>query len=125
MDIIFRNLQRLVFSDEFFGLEHIEPMSEWKWNKLYELSIAYGIGPWVVDGIRRYSDDFFLQPSDTLRQQFLGLDGPRCQELLDKFKLLLMRSQSLRNHFTQESLQAYFNDFMNSIRNIDSYPHSR
>lgn len=119
MDIIFRNLQRLVFSDEFIGKEAIEPMSEWKWNKLYELSIAYGIGPWVVDGFRRYSDDFFLQPSDSLRNQFLALDGERNQELLDKFKLNLLRSQRIMNRFTRESLQAYFNDFMHAIRNIE------
>jgi hypothetical protein len=119
MDIIFRNLQRLVFSDEFFGQESIEPMSEWKLNKLYELSIAYGIGPWVADGFRRYRDDFFLQPSSQLRDQFLALDGERNQELMDKFKLQLQRSQSLKNRFTRESLQAYFNDFMHSIRNIE------
>ena len=119
MDIILRNLQRLVFSDEFYGQEHIEPMSEWKWNKLYKLSIAYGIGPWIADGFRRYSDDFFLQPSDALRNQFLTLDGPRHQELLIKFKLHLKRAQSIRNHFTRESLQAYYNDFMTSIRNIE------
>ena len=63
------------------------------WNKLYEFTIAYGIGPWVADGFRRYSDDFFLQPSDSLREQFLALNGERNQELLGKFKLNLMRSQ--------------------------------
>ena len=119
MDIIFRNLQRLVFHEEFFGQEAIEPMSDWKWNKLYELSIAYGIGPWVADGFRQYQDDFFMQLSDTLRYQFLALDGERNQELLKKFKLHLMRSQSVRNRLTKESLQAYFNDFVNSIRNIE------
>lgn len=119
MDIILRNLQRLVFSDEFIDQETIEPMSEWKWNKLYELSIAYGIGPWVADGFRRYGDDFFLQPSDSLRHQFLSLDGPRNQETLNKFKLHLLRSQRVMNRFTRESLQAYFNDFMTSIRNIE------
>lgn len=119
MDIIFRNLQRLVFSDEFYGKEAIEPMSEWKWTRLYELSIAYGIGPWVADGARRYNDDFFFQPSDSLRVQFLALDGERNQELIEKFRLHLLRSQSIRNCFTRESLQAYFNDFMNSIRNIE------
>lgn len=119
MDIIFRNLQRLVFSNEYFGKEAIEPMSEWKWNKLYELSIAYGIGPWVADGFRRYSGDFFLQPSDTLREQFLSLDGERNQELLGKFKLNLLRSQRVLNCFTRESLQAYFNDFLHTIRNIE------
>ena len=119
MEIIFRNLQRLVFSDEYYGKEAIEPMSEWKWNKLYELSIANGISPWVADGFHRYCDDFFLQPSDSLREQFLALDGERNQELLDKFKLNLLRSQSVLNRFTRESLQAYFNDFMHTIRNIE------
>ena len=119
MDIIFRNLQRLVFSDEFYGQEAIEPMSEWKWNKLYELSNTYGLGPWVADGFRRYSDDFFLQPSDSLHSRFLSLDGPRNQELLDKFKLHLLRSQSILNRFTRESLEAYFKDFMTSIKNIE------
>ena len=119
MDIIFRNLQRLVFSDEFFGQESIEPMSEWKWNKLYELSIAYGIGPWVADGFRRYRDDFFLHPSSQLRDQFLALDGERNQELMDKFKLQLQRSQSLKSRFFLFFLQSYFNDFMHSIRNIE------
>lgn len=119
MDIIIRNLQRLVFSDQFFGQERIEPMSEWKWTKLYELSIAYGIGPWVADGVRRYSDDFFFQPSDKLRDQLLALDGERNQELLDRFKLNLLRSQSVLNRLSRQSLQAYFNDFMHTIRNIE------
>lgn len=119
MDIIFRNLQRLVFSDEFFGQESIEPMSEWKWRKLYELSIAYGLGPWVADGFRRYADDFFLQPSATLRNQFLTLEGPHTQELLDRFRLQLLRSQSVLNRLSRESLQAYFDDFMHTIRNIE------
>lgn len=119
MDIIIRNLQRLAFSDEFYDQESIEPMSEWKWNKLYKITIANGLGPWVADGFRRYCDDFFLQPSDKLRSQFLSLDGERNQELLDKFKLELLRSQNVLNRFTKESLQAYFNDFMHTIRNIE------
>ena len=119
MDIIQRNFLRLLRCGAFGKTEPIEPMSHWKWNKLYELSIANGIGPWVADGFRRYSDDFFLQPSDSLREQFLALDGERNQELLDKFKLNLLRSQSVLNRFTRESLQAYFNDFMHTIRNIE------
>ena len=119
MDVIYRNLQRLVFSDHYYDKEDIEPMSEWKWNKLYEIAIAYGIGPWVADGFRRYADDFFLQPSADLRLRFLALEGERYQELLDKFKLQLQRSQSIRNRLTKESLQAYFKDFMHSIRNIE------
>ena len=119
MDIILRNLQRLAFSDEFYGREHIEPMTEWKWTRLYKLSEAYAIAPWVADGFRRYADDFFLQPSDDLRQQFLALDGERDPEMLDRFQLMLLRSESIANRFTRRSLTAYYNDFINTIRNIE------
>ncbi len=119
MDIILRNLQRLVFSDQFYGQEAIEPMSAWKWNQLYKFTIDFGVGPWVADGFRRYGDDFFLKTSDSLREQFLLLGGQRDEENLDKFRLHLLRSQNVLNRFTRESLRAYYNDFINSIRNIE------
>lgn len=45
-------------------------MSEWKWNKLYQISLIHGVTPWIADGILQSSDDFFLQLSPTLRQEF-------------------------------------------------------
>jgi hypothetical protein len=119
MDIILRNLQRLVFSNDYHGKETVEPMSEWKWNKLYEFAISYGLGPWVADGFRRYADDFFLQPSDELRAQFLALDGEKNQEVIDKFRLHLLRSERFVNRFSRASLEAYFHDFMHTVRNIE------
>ena len=119
MDIIHRNINRLVYLEAPDDREAIEPMSEWKWKKLYSIVRDFGLGPWIVDGMRAYSDDFFLQPSVALRDQFLALNGERNEELLRKFKLNIHRSQRVLNRFTRESLQAYFNDFMHTIRNIE------
>ena len=70
MDVIQRNFLRLLRCGAFSYREQLEPMSEWKWRKLYQLSAIHGVTPWVADGIRTLSADFFLQLSPTLRQQF-------------------------------------------------------
>jgi hypothetical protein len=70
MDIIQRNLMRLLRCGAFGQPERIEPMTNWKWERLYKLSLVHGITPWIRDGIRRSADDFFLQITPTLRQQF-------------------------------------------------------
>ena len=70
MNIIQRNFLRLLRCGVFNERETVEPMSEWKWQQLYKLSQIHGVTPWIADGIRRSEDDFFLQLSPTLRQQF-------------------------------------------------------
>lgn len=74
MDIIQRNFMRLLrqgaFGKTYNKNDAIEPMSAWKWNKLYEISQIHGVTPWIRDGIKRNEDDFFLQISSELRSQF-------------------------------------------------------
>ncbi len=119
MDIIFRNLQRLVFSDEFYGQEAIEPMSEWKWNKIYQLSCQYGIGAWIADGIRCYDGEFFLNIPPNLRQKFMELSGEKDPKNLEKFQLQIDRQSSLLQRFSANSLRAYTEDFIKTIQNIE------
>lgn len=62
MDVIQRNFFRLLRSGTFGGVEDaIEPMSPWKWNRLYSISIMHGVTALVYDGINNYANDFFLQ----------------------------------------------------------------
>ena len=70
MDVIQRNFLRLLRCGAFGYREQLEPMSEWKWQRLYQLSQIHGVTPWIADGIHLLSGDFFLQLSPTLRQQF-------------------------------------------------------
>ena len=119
MDIIFRNLNRLVNCGSGGEKEPIEPMSEWKWRRLLKLTHQYGISPWVADGAKVYADDFFFQPSPSLRQQLLEAQGEKNQEILDKFELLLYRTSRPFNRFSQKSLRAYAEDFIHTIKNIE------
>lgn len=61
MDIIQRNFLRLLKSGAFGQREQIEPMSAWKWKRLYHLSQMHDVTPWVYDGILASADDFFLK----------------------------------------------------------------
>ena len=119
MDIILRNILRLVNSDSAEELEPIEPRSEWKWQRLYQLSREYGIEAWVADGMRAYADDFFLNPSPTLRQQLLNATTEKDPERLERFKLFVHRSSSPLKRFSPDSLRAYAHDFIETVKNIE------
>ncbi len=117
-DVIIRNLERLLL-DVDSEPEQIEPMTEWKWRKLYQIVNKYKLGPWVAEGLQKYKDDFFLQMSPTLLQQFMDLQGSKDEALLDRFLLELDRSQGLLNKLSGRSLKAYYTDLINNIKNIE------
>lgn len=118
MNIIQRNIDRLIYSDSS-RRDPIEPMTAWKWNRLYQIVKQYGIGPWVAEGIQTYSDDFFLQLTPTLRQQFLDLQGEKDSELLKRYELQVERSKGFLHKLKRQSIQAYTHDFVDTIKNIE------
>ena len=119
MDVITRNLLRLIACDSSTERERIEPMSEWKWQRLYKVAKESGIGPWIADGMRCYADDFFLQPSPALREQLLGMGGEKNPESLRRFHLQVERSLGLRHRLSRESVQTYVSDFIRMVKNIE------
>ncbi len=118
-DVIIRNLERLLLLDADSEPEQIEPMTEWKWRKLYQIVSKYQLGPWIIEGLQKYQNDFFLQMSPSLLQQFMDLQGPKDEVLLDRFLLELKRSQGLLNKLSGKSLKAYYTDLINNIKNIE------
>jgi hypothetical protein len=119
MDIIIRNLLRLVNSDSTEEREPMEPMTEWKWQRLYQLSREFGIEAWVADGMRAYADDFFLNLSPTLRQQILNTPTEKNPESLERFELFVYRASGPFKRFSRESLKAYAHDFIQTVKNIE------
>jgi hypothetical protein len=101
MDIIQRNFMRLLRCGAFASAtatpDRIEPMSQWKWNKLYQVAQIHGVTPWIRDGINRSSDDFFLQLRPELRQQF-DADKTETREQLGQQEL----SNPILNHKLQQ-----------------------
>ena len=68
MDIIQRNFLRLLKCGAFGQKNRIEPMSAWKWNRVYQLSQMHDVTPWVYDGIQAANGDFFLRIPQEQRQ---------------------------------------------------------
>ena len=123
-NVIIRNILRLIGNDNVLidnndSSSRIEPMSEWKWNKLYETAKEFGIGPWIAEGVQRMEGDFFLQPSSTLHQQLLDLKGDKDPEHLQRFLLQIDRSHGLLHHLKRDSLRAYVSDLINAVKNVE------
>lgn len=61
MSVISRNFFRLLRSGAFEDYIPLEPMSHWKWDQLYQLSLMHGVTALVYDGMKAHYDDFYLQ----------------------------------------------------------------
>lgn len=61
MTVIERNFFRLLRSGAFGDTEPVEPLSDWKWRHLYQLSLMHGVASIVADGMERHKGDFFMR----------------------------------------------------------------
>lgn len=61
MDVTSRNFFRLLRAGVFGSEETLEPLSAWKWNRLYQLSVMHGVTALVYDGILHCRNQFFFQ----------------------------------------------------------------
>lgn len=66
MDIIERNFYRLLRAGAFGTEEQLEPLSAWKWNRLYQLSEMHDVSPIIYKGIECLRGQFFLQIPEEL-----------------------------------------------------------
>ena len=57
MDIIKRNFFKLLRSGALNKFEAIEPMSEYKWNRLFQMIYAQEVWPIALKGIKNHQYD--------------------------------------------------------------------
>ena len=70
MNIIERNFYRLLRAGAFGTEEQIEPLSAWKWNRLYQLSEMHDVTAIVCQGLKRCDGQFFVQVPENLMTQW-------------------------------------------------------
>ncbi len=70
MNIIQRNFFRLLRSGAFESKEQIEPMSVFKWQKLYQLAVMHDVAGFVYDGLMRCREQFFIHLTDAQWSQW-------------------------------------------------------
>ena len=81
MDIIQRNLFSLLRSGAFQSTEDIEPMSAYKWGRLYQLAVMHNVVPFVYDGIIHNKNQFFLHLTEKQRKDWeKAMSDYRAQE---------------------------------------------
>ena len=100
MDIIQRNFLRLLRCGAFGQKEEIEPMSAWKWSRLYQLPLMHGVTALVYDGISRLTDDFFLQIPEAQKEQWRRTVA----EIEDRNRQLNQQTAALINTLQREHL---------------------
>ena len=70
MDIVVRNLLCLLRVGVFGQEEEVEPMSAWKWHRMYELAVTHHVAALVLDGIEACRSQFFMHIPDEQWQQW-------------------------------------------------------
>ena len=112
MDIIQRNLFRLLRSGVFQTTEQIEPMSVYKWGRVYQLAVLHDIIPYCYQGLLRCKDQFFLRLTEAQWNEWKTVAEKSSKKPVtaemeeDSF----LRPDHLTNPFLNSRLQAILDD---------------
>ncbi len=117
--VILRNIERLIEPTHSSDRESIEPMTPYKWQRLYDIAVEFNILPYIAEGLRAYEDDFFLQVPDNIKNEILASNTAKDPDSLSRYQLYADRSQGLRHKLSRKSLQAYAQEFIQKITNIE------
>lgn len=105
MDIIQRNLFRLLRSGAFGSSEQVEAMSAFKWDCLYQLSVMHDIAPYAYKGILRCKDQFFLRLTDRQKEAWQKAAGKKERQRPDEEEDEFLRPDHLTNPLLNRKLQ--------------------
>jgi len=106
MNIIQRNLFRLLRCGAFQTKETVEPMSVFKWNKLYQLAIMHNVQPYAYKGLMQCRNQFFLKLTDA---QWINWEQTIEQQEEEEDEELL-RPDKLTNPILNRQLQNILDD---------------
>lgn len=113
MDIVQRNLFVLLRSGAFQTTEDLEPMSAFKWTRLYQLAVMHNITPYVYDGIIRSKNQFFLHLTEKQKKDWeKAIADYRAQEntMGEQEEDEFLRPDRLTNPLLNKRLQEILDD---------------
>ena len=109
MNIIQRNFFRLLRSGAFNSSETIEPMSAFKWERLYQLAIMHQVVPCAYEGLQCCKQQFSLKLTEAQWQQWQDMtDSLRYQKEAEEDEFL--RADHLTNPLLNHKLQDILDD---------------
>lgn len=112
MNIVQRNFFRLLRSGAFETHEQIEPMSVFKWQKLFQLSLMHDVAGFTYEGLQRCKNQFFVHLTDSQWSQWdKTIEGIRnIMQKKDVDEDEFLRADHLTNPVLNRKLQNILDD---------------
>ena len=111
MDIIQRNLFRLLRNGAFSSHEKLEPMSAFKWESLYQLAAMHDVIPYAYKGLINCRDQFFLRLSEKHWKEWeTAANKTKGQQDMSEEEDEFLRPDHLTNPVLNSKLQDILDD---------------
>mgnify|MGYP007101830942 CR=1 FL=1 len=112
MDIVQRNLFRLLRNGAFCTDEQMEAMSAFKWDCLYQLAVMHDVVIYAYEGIQRSKNQFFLHLTDKqwVVWQKAAEEARKGKQTLDEEEDEFLRPDHLTNPMLNHKLQIILDD---------------
>ena len=81
MDIVARNLFRLLRNGAFGTQELMEPMSAYKWERLYQLALVHRVVNYAYQGLQNSRDQFFVNLPEKQKEAWLKAVGDTSKQM--------------------------------------------
>ena len=111
MDIIQRNLFRLLRNGAFDAHEKLEPMSAFKWERLYQLAVMHNVVPYAYKGIENSRDQFFMHLTEKQEKEWQKAYSETASPIvIEDEDDELLRADHLTNPVLNRQLQSILDD---------------
>lgn len=110
MDIIQRNLFRLLRNGAFGTQEQIEPMSAFKWERLYQIAMLHDVIPYAYKGINNCRSQFFMHLTEKQETNWKRANEEAAAQTADHEEDTFLRADTLTNPVLNRQLQSILDD---------------
>jgi len=110
MDIIQRNLFRLLRNGAFGTQEQIEPMSAFKWERLYQIAMLHDVIPYAYKGINNCRSQFFMHLTEKQETNWKRANEEATAQTTDHEEDTFLRADTLTNPVLNRQLQSILDD---------------
>ena len=112
MDIVARNLFRLLRNGAFGTQEQIEPMSAFKWERLYQLALVHRVVTYAYQGLQKSRDQFFVNLTERQEEAWLKAVGDTSRQLpaMEDEEDELLKADQFTNPVINHQLQNILDD---------------
>ena len=110
MDIIQLNLFRLLRSGAFGTQEQIEPMSAFKWERLYQIAMLHDVITYAYQGITNCHSQFFMRLTDKQELTWKRANDEITAHQTEEEEDIFLRADTLTNPVLNNQLQNILDD---------------